>query len=74
MEVSPRSASIEPAPTPEEAAAITATLDVLRKESPGEPVSHPGRWELSGRLGRVLPPEMKLEGSSWSYAGWEGKS
>lgn len=76
MEISPRSASIEPAPTQEEAAAITAALEVLREESRREsmPSIGPRRWELSGRLGRMLPSGMKLEGSLWFYAGWEGKS
>ncbi|MGI9049957.1 MAG: hypothetical protein ACR2GU_11400 [Rubrobacteraceae bacterium] len=64
---------IEAAPTPEEAAAIVAALEVLREESREEPVSQPNRWELSGRLDRVLPVGMKLEGSPWSYADWEGK-
>lgn len=64
---------IEPEGSPEEVAAILAALETLRadKEAP-EP--QPSRWELSGRLGRRLPPGRKLEGSLWSYAGWEGKA
>jgi len=60
-------------PTAEEAAAIMAALETLRGE-PEKKESKPDRWELSGRLGRMLPPGRKLEGSPWSYAGWEGKS
>ncbi len=64
---------IEPEGSPDEVAAILAALEALRadKETP-EP--RPSRWELSGRLGRMLPPERKLEGSPWSYAGREGKA
>ena len=64
---------IEPEGSPEEVAAILAALETLRadKETP-EP--RPGRWELSGRLGRMLPPGRELEGPPWSYAGWEGKA
>ena len=51
-----------------------AALEVLRGEEGEKLVSQPDRWELSGRLGRILPPGMKLEGSPWSYADWEGKS
>ena len=65
---------IEPAPTPEEAAAIMAALEVLRGEDGEKLVSQPDRWELSGRLGWILPLGMRLEGSPWSYADWEGKS
>jgi len=63
---------ISPEPTAEEAAAIMAALETLRDEpeKKGTGLSH---WELSGRLGRMLPPGRKLEGSPWSYAGWEGK-
>ena len=63
---------IEPEGSPEEVAAILAELETLRadQEAPEPP---PGRWELCGRLGRMLPPGRKLEGSPWSYAGWEGK-
>ncbi len=50
-----------------------AALETLRGE-PEKKESKPDRWELSGRLGRMLPPGRKLEGSPWSYAGWEGKS
>lgn len=63
----------EPGPTPEEAAAIMAALETLREE-PEMREPGPNRWELSGRLGRTLPPGRKLEDSPWTYAGWEGKS
>ncbi|MBA2344125.1 MAG: hypothetical protein H0V83_03470 [Rubrobacter sp.] len=50
-----------------------AALETLREESK-KPETGPTRWELSGRLGRMLPPGRKLEGTPWTYAGWEGKS
>lgn len=59
---------IEPAPTPGEAAAIMAALEVQREDGRETPTPQPGRWELAGRLGRRLPPGMRLEGSPWSYA------
>jgi len=64
---------IEPPPSSEEAAAILAALETLR-EKPDRREMGPSRWELSGRLGRMLPPGRKLEGSPWTYAEWEGKS
>ncbi len=64
---------IEPEPTAEEAAAIVATLEVLREEPEGM-AQTPSRWELSGRLGRMLPPGRPFVGSPWNYVGWEGKS
>ncbi len=63
---------IEPEGSPEEVAAILAALEALRVDEPPEPL--PSRWELSGRLGRMLRPGRKLEGSPWSYADWEGKA
>ena len=64
---------IEPAPTPEEAAAIVAALDAVRGE-PAADVPARSRWRLAGLLGRPVPPGMKLEGALWSYSGWEGRS
>ena len=63
---------IEPAPTPEEAAAIVAALGAL---DGGRPESGPparSRWRLAGLLGHPVPPGMRLEGSLWSFSGWEG--
>jgi hypothetical protein len=64
---------IEPPPTPEEAAAIMAALEALRREGPEErdPPSR-SRWRLAGLLGHAVPQGMKLEGSLWSYSSWEG--
>jgi len=64
---------IEPEPTADEAAAIMAALESLREE-PRKEEPRPSRWELSGRLGRMLPPGGPFEGSAWNYVGWEGKS
>jgi hypothetical protein len=64
---------IEPPPTPEEAAAITAALEALRGEGPEkrDPPNR-SRWRLAGLLGHAVPQGMKLEGSLWSYSSWEG--
>ena len=59
---------IEPASTPEEAAAIMAALEALREEEP----ENRGRWRLAGLLGHAVPHGMELEGSLWSYSSWEG--
>lgn len=64
---------IQPAPTPEEAAAIMAALEVLREEQPEDTtVLKRSRWKLAGMLGHPVPPGMTLEGSLWSYSSWEG--
>ena len=64
---------IEPAPTPEEAAAIAAALEALRAEElEGEDPLNRSRWRLAGLLGHAVPQRMKLEGSLWSYSSWEG--
>jgi predicted DNA-binding transcriptional regulator YafY len=66
---------IEPAPTPEEAAAIVAALETLREEETAEDTrsfSNRSRWRLAGLFGHAVPPQMKLEGSLWSYSSWEG--
>jgi hypothetical protein len=64
---------VEPAPTPEEAAAIAAALEALREEEPedGDPLNR-SRWRLAGLLGHAVPAGMELEGSLWSYSSWEG--
>ncbi len=64
---------IEPAPTPEEAAAIAAALEALRGEEPqnGDRLNR-SSWRLAGLLGHAVPAGMKLEGSLWSYSSWEG--
>ena len=61
---------IDPDPSPEEIAAIMATLAVaLRSSEEPEEAEAPGRsrWRLAGLLGHA-PPGMKLEGALWSYA------
>ena len=50
-----------------------AALATLR-EKPKDQETYPSRWELSGRLGGMIPPGRKLEGSPWTYSGREGKS
>jgi hypothetical protein len=35
------------------------------------PLGH-SRWRLAGLLGHEVEPGTKLEGSLWSYSGWEG--
>lgn len=63
---------IEPNPTPEEAAAIVAALEVLREEEPEKgPSLKRSRWRVAGLFGHAVPPGMKLEGSLWSYSSWE---
>ncbi len=64
---------IEPAPTPEEAAAITAALEALREEEPreGDSLNRSG-WRLAGLLRHAVPRRTRLEGSLWSYSSWEG--
>ena len=61
---------IEPAPTPEEAAAIVAALEVMGRGRPeAEP---PARWRLAGLLGHSVPPRRRIEGSLWSFSRWGG--
>lgn len=69
----PRQTSIEPAPTPEEAAAIVAALESLRADESGTRLPVRNRWRLAGLLGRPVPPGMKLEGSLWSLSSWGGE-
>ena len=69
MTTSPRT-RIEPAPTPEEAAAIVAALEVLRGGEAELPAR--SRWRLAGLLGHPVPPGMRLDRSLWSYSGWGG--
>ena len=71
-------ARVEPAPTPEEAAAIVAALEALREgpQAATAPEASPSasaersRWRLAGLLGHP-PREMELEDSLWSYTRWE---
>jgi hypothetical protein len=64
---------IEPPPTPEEAAAIVASLELLHEEDLEDlPSLKRSRWRLAGLLGHEVEPGMKLEGSLWSYSRWEG--
>jgi hypothetical protein len=65
---------IESDPTPEEAAAIAAALEVLREEVEDEEPPNRSRWRLAGLFGHAVPQRMKLEGSLWSYSSWEGMS
>ena len=68
------SAGIQPAPTPEEAAAIMAALETFREDGKDvAPTVKRSLWRLAGLLGRPVPPGMKLEGSLWAYRGWEGQ-
>ncbi len=67
---------IDPKPNPEEVAAIMAAL-AATSEDHEEPevtaaVLYRSRWRLAGLLGHSVPRRMKLEGSLWSYSGWEG--
>ena len=66
---------IEPDPNPEEIAAIMAALAVALEnvEEPEETAApRRSRWRLAGLLGHPVPRGMRLEGSLWSYARWEG--
>jgi hypothetical protein len=63
---------IEPEPTPEEAAAIVAALEMLGEEPEDRDPLNRSRWRLAGLLGHAVPQRMKLEGSLWSYSSWEG--
>ena len=63
---------IEPAPTPEEAAAIVAALEALGGEEPETGLPARSRWRLAGMLGHPVPPGMRLEGSLWAYSRWGG--
>jgi hypothetical protein len=63
--------SIEPRPTPEEAAAIVAALEAMGKELEDRIPLNRIRWRLAGLLGHAVPAGMKLEGSLWSYSSWE---
>ncbi len=67
-----RHLQIEPAPTPEEAAAIVAVLEVLGKgPREAEPPAR-SRWRIAGLLGHPVPPGMRFEGSLWSFSRWGG--
>lgn len=62
-----RTPEIQPAPTPQEAAAIVAALEALDggSERPRQPLTA-GRWELAGRLGYAIPAGRDPGGSPWS--------
>ena len=65
---------IEPAPSPEEAAAIMAALSATlgdHEEVEKAATLRRSRWRLAGLLGHPPPRGMKLEGSLWSYSGRE---
>ena len=66
---------IEPAPEPEEAAAIVAALETMRAKNSDDLMRSRkrSRWRLAGLIGHPLPPGMKLEGSLWAYSGWKGR-
>ncbi len=66
---------LRPGADPEEVAAIMAALAVVsgdRVESEEDAGLKRSRWRLAGLLGHAPPPRMKLEGSLWAYASWEG--
>jgi len=65
-------ARVEPAPTPEEAAAIVAALEALLVEPQAASDASAGRsrWRLAGLLGHP-PREMEPEDPLWSYTRWE---
>jgi hypothetical protein len=65
--------SVQPSPTPDEAAAIVAALESLSKQEPeGSTSMRRSRWRLAGLLGHEVEPGMKREGSLWTYSRWEG--
>ena len=65
-------ASVEPAPTPAEAAAIVAALEALRPAREAKPDALRGRsrWRLAGLLGHP-PRGMDPDEPLWSYSRWE---
>ena len=75
MELNLQTFAVDPDPRPEEVAAIMAALAVVMEDR-GEPEEsatlYRSRWRLAGLLGHAPPREMKLEGSLWAYASWEG--
>jgi len=68
----PRHLRVEPAPTPEEAAAIVAALEVMGNGRPEAEPPARSRWRLAGLLGHPVPPGMRFEGSLWSFSRWGG--
>ncbi len=52
-------------------AALAVALE-SREEPEENAVLYRSRWRLAGLLGHSVPRRMKLEGSLWSYSGWEG--
>jgi hypothetical protein len=65
-----RAVNIDPGPTPEEAAATMAALEVLREEPEDLPSLKRSRWRLAGLLGHAVEPGVELDGSLWSYSRW----
>ena len=65
-------ASVGPAPTGEEAAAIVAALEALRAPREAKPDASRGRsrWRLAGLLGHP-PRGMDPDEPLWSYSRWE---
>jgi hypothetical protein len=67
--------TVQPNPSPEEAAAIMAALVAVQRdlEEPEKFATlRRSRWRLAGLLGHPPPQEMRLDGSLWSYSSWEG--
>jgi hypothetical protein len=65
-----RAENIDPGPTPEEAAAIMAVLEMLREEPEDLPSLKRSRWRLAGLIGHAVEPGVELDGSLWSYSRW----
>jgi len=64
---------VQPAPTPDEAAAMVAALGRISDQEPeGSSSLKRSRWRLAGLLGHAVEPGRKLEGDLWSYSRWEG--
>jgi hypothetical protein len=68
----PRHLRIEPAPTPEEAAAIVAALEVMGRDGRRRNLPRGAGGGLAGLLGHPVPPGMRFEGSLWSFSRWGG--
>jgi hypothetical protein len=66
----PRPVTIQPAPDPEEAAAIVAALGTLSEVEQDAASLKRSRWRLAGLLGREVEPGIEQDGSLWSYSRW----
>ena len=63
---------IQPAPNPEEVAAIAAALQLLSEGEQEDTSSlKRSRWRLAGLLGHAVEPGIELDSSLWSYSRWE---